>query len=200
VGMILYLVRHGRTLGGEGRCVGHCDLEMDPAAAVGLRSLAASFPAAPPPRLISSDLRRASTTLSALAERWSAPIEMDPRLREMDFGEWDGRSWSEIRSSDGERLQRWMDGWTTERAPGGESFTQVADRTARWLDELGRSDSSEAVVVAHAGSIRAMLCGILRLPLERAFRLRVDHGRVSAVELGDEPTLLFLNADRIPAP
>jgi broad specificity phosphatase PhoE len=191
--VILYLVRHGRTLDAEGRCIGHCDLEMDPAAAAGLAALAESL--AVPPRRVTSDLSRARATLAALAE---GPHTLEPRLREMDFGEWDGRHWAEIQAQDGRRLRRWMDAWVETPAPGGESFAQVAARTAAWLAEVAAEPAEDVLAVAHAGSIRALLCGALGLPLERAFRLRVDHGRVSALELGPAPTLRFLNCGRVP--
>jgi alpha-ribazole phosphatase len=194
--VILYLVRHGRTLHGEGRCVGHSDLEMDPEAGEALASLAASFEVAPP-RLFSSDLARARSTLSALAHGWGGTIEVDARLREMNFGDWDGRTWVEIREADGERLQGWMDDWVERRVPGGESFADVALRVASWSDEILHGETS-LLAVAHAGSIRALLCHLLEWPLDRAFRLQVDHGRISAVKLGESPTLLFLNADRVP--
>lgn len=195
--MILYLVRHGRTLDAEGRCVGHCDLAMDPAEEAALERLAASFPW-PPAHLACSDLRRARSTLEVLGRGWPASRAPEPRLREMDFGEWDGRPWAEVRERDGARLEAWMADWVATRAPGGESFEEVAARAGSWLDEVRAAPEGEVLAVAHAGSIRALLCRALDWPLERAFRLQVDHSRVTALKLGREPTLLFLNADRVP--
>jgi broad specificity phosphatase PhoE len=196
--MILYLVRHGRTLGADGLCVGHCDLEMDPAAEEGLHALAASFPVAPA-HLFTSDLARARTTLGVLGIGWGGTITVEPRLREMSFGEWDGCTWEEIQREDGDRLQAWMEDWVEQPVPGGESFSAVAERVSGWANEVRAAHTDdELLAVAHAGSIRALLCRLLDWPLERAFRLQVDHGRVSAVKFGREPTLLFLNADRVP--
>lgn len=192
--MILYLVRHGRTAGAEGRCVGHCDLPMDPAAAEGLRTLAATLPRGL--SAATSDLARARTTADHLIGE-NTPRTVDPRLREMDFGEWDGRSWAELESTDEDRLRAWMAGWVETPAPGGECFADVARRVNDWWEEHGES-GRDRLVVAHAGSLRALLCTLLDWPLRHAFRLQVDHGRISAVQLGREPVLRFLNADRVP--
>jgi broad specificity phosphatase PhoE len=148
--------------------------------------------------VIASPLARARESAAVLAEPWSLAVEAEPRLAEMDFGEWDGRTWDDIEQEDGGRLAEWMAAWVSVAAPGGESFADVAARVSAWAGELPRAES--ALVVAHAGSIRALLCTLLELPLEAAFRLRVDHARVSAVRLGSRQCeLLFLNADHVPA-
>ena len=195
--MILYLVRHGAAEGCDGRCVGRTDAALSPAGAASVHALAGGWTSAPG-RVIASPLARARASADVLANAWSLPVEFEPRLAEMDFGEWDGRTWNEIETADGGRLAAWMSEWVAVRAPGGESFGDVAARVSAWAGELPREGST--LVVAHAGSIRALLCTLLQLPLEAAFRLRVDHARVSAVRVGSrENELLFLNADHVPS-
>ena len=195
--MILYLVRHGAAEGCEGRCVGRTDAALSTAGAAPLHILRDGWREAPG-RVIASPLARARESAALLAERWSLPVEVEPRLAEMDFGEWDGRTWADLESADGGRLAEWMSAWVSVPAPGGESFADVAARVSDWAGELPREES--ALLVAHAGSIRALLCTLLELPLDAAFRLRVDHARVSAVRLGSRGCeLLFLNADHVPA-
>jgi alpha-ribazole phosphatase len=195
--MILYLVRHGAAEGCEGRCVGRTDAALSPAGAASLHALRDGWREAPG-RVIASPLARTRESAAVLAEPWGLSVELDARLAEMDFGEWDGRTWDDIERADGGRLAEWMAAWVGVRAPGGESFADVAARVSEWAGELPRAEPT--LVVAHAGSIRALLCTLLQLPLDAAFRLRVDHARVSAVRLGSrECELLFLNADHVPA-
>ncbi|HEX6037910.1 histidine phosphatase family protein, partial [Longimicrobium sp.] len=102
--------------------------------------------------------------------------------------------WSELDAADGPRLRAWMNAWVETRTPDGESFADVAARVAKWAAEL--PGESSIAVVAHAGSIRALLCTALGLPLEAAFRLRIDHARVSALRLQPHGAeLLYLNAE-----
>jgi broad specificity phosphatase PhoE len=148
-----------------------------------------------------SDLRRARDSAGVLAAPWAAEVHADPRLREMDFGEWDGHAWDALETRDHARLHAWMAEWVRTRAPGGESFEDVVARVGAWLDERRATEADDATVlaVAHAGSIRAALCHLLGWPLAQAFQARVDHARVTALAVRrDAAELLFLNADRVP--
>lgn len=178
----VFLVRHGVADGADGVAVGQVDLPLSAAGAESLHKLAGSWSGGPPDRLFASDLARASASAAILGAAWNLDFAIDARLREMDFGDWDGRSWSEIRATEGAVLKEWMDSWWRRPAPGGESLGDVARRAAAWLDEILAAHAGETVVaVAHGGSIRAALCHVLGLPLARAFHLHLDHGRVSSV-------------------
>ncbi|MBC7840660.1 MAG: histidine phosphatase family protein, partial [Gemmatimonadaceae bacterium] len=88
----LHFVRDGRAFGSDGRCIGHTDLHLSAAGRRACRLLAYAMPEMDV-RLISSDLRRAQATAQLLS---TAAISTEPRLREMHFGDWDGRSWAEL--------------------------------------------------------------------------------------------------------
>ena len=209
--MRLVLVRHGITEGADGVCMGHRDLPLAAHGRPALERLAAAWrddaragravvPA--PTRLVVSDLARARASAEPFADAFGLTPAFEARLREMHFGAWEGRAWSSLEAEDGERLGRWMAGWATEAAPEGEAFPDVARRTAAWLADARRDAAPDDVVlaVAHAGSIRALLCALMGWPLADAFRVRHDHARVTAVRApaGKPGELLFLNADRVP--
>jgi broad specificity phosphatase PhoE len=148
---------------------------------------------------VSSDLRRARDSAQILTRRWGLALSTDARLREMNFGEWEGRTWQELEQADTDRLGRWMSNWTSTRAPGGESFADVVARTSAWVDDWianDRSAEGTTVIVAHAGSIRAILCRLLRVPLEEAFGFEVGHARLTTVDLADvTPRIVLANTD-----
>ncbi len=178
----VFLVRHGVADGAEGIAVGQVDLPLSEKGAEGFRDLARSWHGRPPARLFASGLARSDDSAAILGEAWKLDVVVDERLQEMDFGDWDGRPWSEIKANEGAFLKRWMDSWWRKPAPGGESLGDVARRASQWLDEILAAHAGETVVaVAHGGSIRSALCHVLELPLERAFYLHLDHGRVSSV-------------------
>ncbi len=197
----IFLVRHGTAEGADGLVVGQIDLPLAESGAADLRRLAASWHGPPPDRLLSSDLARAATSADLLGEAWGLPVEIrDPRLREMDFGAWDGDTWDGLREEQGEALDRWMGRWWHEPAPEGESIGDVDRRTREWLDATLEDAPGETVVaVAHGGSIRTLLAQVLHVPLEKVFHLRLDHGRVSCITTtwrGLE--VVFTNAERFP--
>ena len=196
--MRLVLVRHGVAEDQHGRAVGHCDTPLSDQGRAEVETLVAKC-VERPARVVSSDLRRARGSAEILTRPWGLALRSDARLREMHFGQWEGRAWQELEQADTERLRRWMADWITTRTPGGESFADVVARTSAWLEEWSSGDPSAAgttVVVAHAGSIRAILCRLLRVPLEEAFGFEVGHARVTVVDLaGIAPRVVLANAD-----
>jgi broad specificity phosphatase PhoE len=210
----LVLVRHGVTEGADGLCMGHADLPLAERGRPALASLAAAWrddaaagraSVAAPAQLVASDLARTRSSADILGGAFGLAAALDARLREMHFGRWEGRAWSALEAEDGERLGRWMAEWATEPAPEGEAFPDVAARAAAWLADLraGPASGGPVLVVAHSGSIRALLCELMGWPLAAAFRVRVDHARATGVRVapaGDArgSELLFLNADRVP--
>lgn len=188
--MILHFVRHGRARDVEGRCIGHTDRPLALEGRTELKALRRQL-ASSPAHFVSSDLRRARESAGRLT---TAPVAFDPRLREMYFGAWEGKTWAELEEREGPALQEWMQDWTTIRAPGGESFGDVIVRVGSWLAGVSR-DGPDHVVVAHAGSIRAAAVLLLDLPPSRAFSLAVDHAHVSSFSLdSDNATLLRWNS------
>lgn len=185
----LHLVRHAPAEGAAGRCIGQADLALAAdGGAAACAALAARWTPPADARLVASDLARTRDTARALAAAWghdAADVALDARLREMHFGAWDGRAWDDVERTDTAALGAWMARWHEVAVPGGEGFPDVLARVAGWLGAWHASapDGATGVVVAHAGSIRALLCHALGLPLDAAFRLRVDHLRVSTLRL-----------------
>jgi alpha-ribazole phosphatase len=182
-GLTLWLIRHGLASGGEGRCIGRSDLALADEGRAQIRRLVATVEGVPD-AIYSSDRARARDSAAMLASAWSRAVMADARLRELDFGVWEGRTWEELEREDGARLQQWMRDWVHERPPGGESMVDLRDRVAAWVAEVReRTPDGQVAVVAHAGSIRALLCHLLGLPSEAAFRFRITHGRLSVVTI-----------------
>ena len=83
--------------------------------------------------------------------------------------------------NDTENHRHWFDNWVIQEAPDGESFADVLRRTGAWLASLLASTGNDDCVlaIAHAGSIRAVLCHALGLPAGRAIGIGIDHSHVS---------------------
>jgi broad specificity phosphatase PhoE len=116
-------------------------------------------------------------------------------LRELDFGELEGRAYDEIAVSDPELYERWMTAPTTVRFPGGESFADLQERVDAGIAELLRAHRDELVVVAtHGGVVRAVLRSVLELPAERIFRIAVEPASVTTLDwLDGEPIVRAVN-------
>jgi alpha-ribazole phosphatase len=98
------------------------------------------------------------------------PLLVDDRLKEMNFGDWEMKAWNDLNQDD---LNKWMGDFVNAAVPGGESFTQVYERIRTFLFYLKihplLKGKEKMVLVAHSGSIRAILCHLNKIPLEKAF-------------------------------
>ncbi|MGC4855647.1 bifunctional RNase H/acid phosphatase [Micromonospora sp. DT4] len=183
----LILVRHGETAYTEqGRYSGRGDVPLSErgraqAAATGARvaALAPSVAA-----VLSSPLSRCTATAAAIVEAiGDVPVRTEADLIECDFGQWEGRTFAEVR-------QQWpgeMDAWLASARiapPGGESFTQVAERVRRVVDALPTAYPGETVVVvSHVSPIKLALRDALAATDAFLHRLFLDAAGISVLDL-----------------
>lgn len=109
--------------------------------------------------VFASDLTRAVETAEIAFAGSDLEVRLDPRLRECNYGELNGRPVSEI---DVERLHR-----IDEPFPGGESYRDVVDRTQSFLEELSSDfDGSQVLLIAHSANRWALEHLVLGTPLD----------------------------------
>jgi broad specificity phosphatase PhoE len=181
--MDLVLVRHGGVDALPGVSLGQTDAPLSAEGFTAMQTLAASWDERAPRFLFSSDLKRAQQSAQVFAARFAIEPLGDERLREVSLGAWDGKRIDEIALSDAARYRHWSDNWVIQEAPGGESFADVIRRTGAWYSALlGSTEEHDTVLaVAHAGSIRALLCHALGLPPGNARTLGVEVAHASRI-------------------
>jgi broad specificity phosphatase PhoE len=106
----------------------------------------------------SSDLSRAVTTATIVGERIGLEAHIDPRLRESNRGDWEGKLFIDIARDEPDAYAAWMNAGADFRFPGGESLQEQADRVWAALEEIRAAGPLPALVVCHRGSMRTVLC------------------------------------------
>ena len=171
--MELHLIRHPRPAVAPGTCYGRTDLPLlEPP-----HQLAAALRRLLPPdfALYASPLQRARL----LAEALGAP-SIEGRLQEIDFGEWEGRSFEAI----GNAIDAWAADPLEFRAPGGESPHQMAVRVMAAFTEIrDRHAAGPVVIVAHGGPLRVIAGELLGIAPERWLGLDFDCGALSTLRV-----------------
>jgi len=164
----LLIVRHGETdWNREGRWQGHAgpglnELGRRQAAAIAARLLHES-----PQALVSSDLARATETAAAIGELTGLVARIDPRFREVDVGEWSSLTRAQVAERYPAAYREWERG-TNLGYPGGETFEELQTRCQDALDDLFEDDRGRTIaLVAHGGSIRALIGSVLGLDAGR---------------------------------
>jgi broad specificity phosphatase PhoE len=108
--------------------------------------------------LWTSDLSRARETAEVVGARIGLSPTLDPRLREANRGDWEGRLFIDVEREEPEAYAAWMRGGAGWRFPGGESLLDQQQRVTAASEDIHRTGELPALVVCHGGSIRVMLC------------------------------------------
>lgn len=166
----LVLLRHGQTeYNADARMQGQLDTELSKTGYVQAESAAEAMAALSPSVIVSSDLRRAFDTATAVGDRVGLPVQVDKRLRETRLGEWQGMTHTEVDGRFPGARAQWR-GDATWAPPGGESRVEVADRSKPVVDELVDKHDWEqgpVLLVAHGGLIAALTATLLDLAVDR---------------------------------
>ncbi|KAB2352585.1 histidine phosphatase family protein [Actinomadura rudentiformis] len=169
----LVLVRHGETTWhAENRYAGVTDVPLTPRGFDQARQLADWARTAEIAAIWSSDLTRARLTAAPCAEAAGLPLQIDQRLRELNFGRAEGLTRAEMSQRFPEALQAFHADPVNDHLPGGEDPAAAAARfTACLNDIVSRHPDDRVLVIAHTTAIRLALCTLLGLPLPDYRRL-----------------------------
>jgi glucosyl-3-phosphoglycerate phosphatase len=178
----LILVRHGEsTWNAEERLQGQLDPPLSDRGREQSRALAGMLDGVPGERIVCSDLGRARQTAELMGLK---PGRFDPRWREIDVGEWGGKTAAEI-DAQGSELTNWRGGPRT--APDGEPWDAFAQRVSGALDELIAA-GGQWTVVCHGGCIRAAVAHVTGA--DKLHLGSPPNASMTVVELGARPRLL----------
>jgi broad specificity phosphatase PhoE len=176
---MISFVRHGETAyNRDGRLQGRADIELSARGLEQVARLATRLAPLEIAAVYSSPLRRARQTAIAIAAVSDCEVEIDDRLIELDYGEWDGLPLSEMRSKRG--ASQFAD--PNFAPPGGESLVAVTARVEAFCRDRLVDADAHIVAVSHVSPIKAAVCWALGVD-ERA-SLRMQLGLASITEIG----------------
>ena len=181
---VVYLVRHGETPGNRIRRYQPYDTPLSDEGRQQALLVAARLAAEGPfAALYTSDLARTVETATAIGARLKLTPILDPRLRELDTGDWKGVLYDEIETRFPGHRDRWMAGGGLERLPGsaGESTTDVHQRVTATLDDIiVRHPGERVIAVSHGWALALLLAGVHGWDYAETFRdQRLQFGNTS---------------------
>ena len=177
----LDFLRHGEPVGGR-KYRGQTD---DPLSEKGWSQMrAATAGERPWSALVTSPLSRCRAFADELAQALGLPVEVDRRLAEVGFGDWEGRTAEQLRQHDPDCILDFKLDPVAKRPRGAEPLAEFHARVVAAYEDIGRIHAGRHVlVVAHAGVIRMALCHALGLPFERAYRINVGSAGMARIRL-----------------
>jgi alpha-ribazole phosphatase/probable phosphoglycerate mutase len=128
-----------------------------------------------------------------LAESLVLPVQLEPRFREVGFGDWEGKTRDQLDRLDPGQIARFYQDPVKHRPPGAEPLDEFTGRVqAAFNDMVGRFAGQSVLVVAHAGVIRAILAYTLDMPLSSMYRISVPNAGISRITTHRERGFNFI--------
>jgi broad specificity phosphatase PhoE len=199
----ILLVRHGATDWNlQGRCQGVTDLSLNEVGVRQAEQIAAALTGERIHGIYSSDLKRAQQTARFFSRHHQLPVVLETGIRELDHGELEGLTFTEIKKHYSQFMQKWRTEPAEIQVPGGERLADVAHRAWNGLTRIVERHAADdtVVVVSHNFPILTILCRITETPLNAYRTFRLDPGSVSRLNHhgGDQWHVTAVNNQQYP--
>jgi alpha-ribazole phosphatase len=173
--MNIYLIRHTAVYNPNKLCYGQSEIPLEENFTVDFDWIKDHLITGENTKFWSSPFRRCTKLAAYLSDD---KFTTDERISELNFGNWEMSEWAQI---DSKELNPWMEDFVNYTPKNGECFNDLYNRSIDFFEELSNKEESDAVVVCHAGVIRAILSYILDFPLENAFNLQIDYSSITKI-------------------
>jgi len=191
----IYLCRHGESEYNAKKIVqGHIDTDLTENGILQAKRLGYFLKDKGIKKVISSDLKRAFKTAQIVAEILKVNHEVDPRIREMHFGTWEGLSYDWIYQNAKEHFDNWLTNPVKHPLPKQESIESFEKRLRLFFEDVRNHNEDNILVVGHGGSIQGLLCIAMNLSMEYLWKFRHNNTGLSLIlSDGKNTNVKFIN-------
>ena len=171
------LIRHGQTNWNlEGRYQGQSNVPLNENGRAQARALARQLQGLPFTAIYTSDLKRAKETAEIVGAFIHLPVTLEPRLREIKQGKWEGQLVEVIKARYVELWGQHVVDPAGARPPGGETVGEVAKRVYTALDDIaGHHPNTSVLIVSHGLAIATVICKAQGIPVGQAYSAIPDN-------------------------
>lgn len=178
------LIRHGHTKATEeGRLYTDPNAPLTEKGRLQAQAAADWVVSQKPDLLLSSPSLRVRTTADIIGESLNQQPIIIEGLNEWHVGDWEGRTYLDLKNSEPELYKRWSNDPINNAPPGGESISDMCVRVEQSMNEMiARFEGKKLALVTHAGVIRSAVIDALGIPVANFWRLSVPVGSVSRLD------------------
>ncbi len=180
----LLLLRHGDTgLQYRNRYIGGMDVPMSPHGHQQIKAVGVLLGREEFSQCLCSPSQRCRETAALITEPRGMGFSIDPDLREIDFGQWEGMTFDEIGRLFPDRVDTWANLDADFTFPGGEKIADFQARIVRVANSLAANPADTVLVCTHGGVIRFLICHFLGLQTWQYILFQVKHASVTTIEI-----------------
>jgi broad specificity phosphatase PhoE len=182
----LTLIRHAAIAAAlDGHYIGRTDVPLSTAGmrqAEELMLQVAQHTAPSIDRLWCSPARRARQTAHPLSEHLGCAVSINPHLHEIDFGVWEGLTFTQILEKDPRKVDEWAEFAPEFSFPGGESLAQFNERIESVAAAIHAENCNHLAIISHGGVLRGLICALLHWPLRDHLKFTLRRGGYATLE------------------
>lgn len=197
--MKLLLVRHGQTAwNAQKRFMGQLDIPLDETGRAQVAALGNRLKDEHVDIIYASDLSRAWDTALAIQSCLASHADIAPesRLREMNFGDWQGLTYAEIQERDLQNLTHWEDDRLHHAPPNGETLLAFSERVVSAYREWCTAYAEQKILlVGHGGSLQLLLAHALGLSPDKFWQLHLSNASLTDLRVYESGAILNMLND-----
>lgn len=184
----IIIIRHGETEWNQtGRFQGHSDVPLSETGRAQAEALGRNLALDHVDAIYASDLIRAMETAAPIAARFGLTVTSDPLLRELNFGAWEGRSFSDVNAENPDAMKQFYNDPERADIPNSEPFPDFQKRVAGRVRAIAAEQRGKRVViVSHGASIRILLTDILAMPIRSIWHISQLNTAVNKIRFEDD--------------
>jgi len=190
----LWLIRHPEPDASfRGRCYGSLDVALSPHGRQNAEQIAQALASVRFAAIYASPRTRCTYLANLIASNRRCGVEVVEDLRELDFGDFEGRTYDEIAQLYPETYARWMEHPTETAFPKGETFQAMRARVLNTRDQLvSRHSGQSFVCVTHGGVIRILIAEAFGIPPAGIFSVPQRYGAINRIRYSGGPAAVEL--------
>lgn len=181
----VFLVRHGETTDEEtGRVFkGVTDIPLSLKGLSRMRKAGEYLSGFKLDAVYTSALSRCITSGTFIASQQGQEVKVEPQLNEIHFGAWEGQTFEQIKKAYPSELKAWLADLENESPPNGELLADAQKRVVGAFERIvSKHNGGCCAIVAHAGTLRLILCHLLELKLANMFKFAQDYGCINIID------------------
>ncbi len=184
MGNTYYIVRHGQTEWNIlGKTQGQGNSKLTEKGILQAKELSVGMEKYPIDMIFSSDLGRAVQTAEIVGEKFGIEVQKTEALREMGFGEWEGKLIPEITEKYADIYKTWRNEPHLAKIPGGETLDTIKKRLEIFINDLNEKyDNKNILLVSHSVTVRVFLLLMLDSDMKNIYRIKQDNTALNIVE------------------
>ena len=181
--MNIYLLRHGQTEENRrGSYYGNLDISLN---AIGISQGNKAnnfFNDIKLDKVFVSDKKRTTEMSKLVLGQAKIQVIQDNRINETNFGDFEGKTYEEIKMLYPKECMSWQNNWMEFVPPGGESYIELCERVKSFMEDIKKLECDNILICTHSGVIRAIYCYVMNENIDLFWKFGCKNGDISVIK------------------